>query len=213
MRARTFLCWTMFLLLPVSVMAAGLNTAMAHPYGASWLNGASVEHASAIFPGDLVQTNPGSILKIDASGSTLTVLSDSLVKFEGNSAAIERGSAKLQTSTSMSAHAGIVTVTPASSAPTEFQMINTSGAVQVVALKGDLRITNGSQTTTLSQGQQATQTASTMDQKMEGVGTAMIRQKAPAFTVEAAKASGIQPDVRGVEGATTKKGKGSPKLP
>lgn len=186
---------------------------MAHPYGASWLNGTAVDHASVIFPGDLIQTNPGSILKIDAAGSALTVLSDSLVKFDGDSVTVERGSVKLATSTSMSTRAGIVTVTPASSAPTEFQVLNTSGTVQVVALKGDLRITNGSQTTTLSQGQQATQTASSLDQKMEGVGTAMVRQKAPALTVEAAKGSGLQPDVRGVEGATTKKGKGSPKLP
>ena len=202
MRTRIFLCWTMILLLPVSVMAAGLSTAMAHSYGASWLNGAAIEHASAIFPGDLVQTNSGSILKIDASGSTVTVLSDSLVKFEGDSAAIEHGSAKLKTSNNMSARAGIVTVPPASSALTEFQVTRGDGTVQVIALKGDLHISNGAQTTTLSQGQQATQTIATLGQK--GVGTVIAGQKL-AFSIGAATAAGAVPAIRVVE-AVQKKG-------
>ena len=108
---------------------------------------------------------------------------------------------------------GTVTVTPASSALTEFQVIRGDGAVQVVALKGDLHISNGAQTTTLSQGQQATQTASNLDQKMEGVGTSMARQKGPAFSIGAAKVAGSEPELRIVENTATKKGKGSPKLP
>jgi hypothetical protein len=89
MRPRTRLLCTAILLLPASLIAAGLNPAMVHSYGTSWLNGTSVDHASAIFPGDLIQTNPGSTLKIDASGSSVTVLSDSLVKFEGDAAVVE----------------------------------------------------------------------------------------------------------------------------
>ncbi len=213
MRTRILVVWTL-ILLPVSLLAAGLNPAMVHSYGASWLNGASVEHASAIFPGDLVQTNPGAILKIDASGSTVTVLSDSLVKFEGDAAAVEHGSAQLSTSTSMSARAGSVTVTPLSSALTEYQVIRSNGSVQVVALKGDVRISNGSQTATLAQGQQATQTSS-LDSRAaaQGMETAMSRQKPPAFSITSTKASGVEPDVRAVGESSTKKGKGSPKLP
>lgn len=210
MRVRTFLFWTTILLLPVSVMAAGLSTAMAHPYGASWLNGAPVDHALAIFPGDLVQTDPGSILKIDASGSSVTVLSDSLVKFDGDSAAIEHGSAKLKTSNNMSAHAGIVTVTPVASELTEFQVMRTEQTVQVVAIKGDLHISNGSQSTTLSQGQQATQTAATADPKIKSVGTAIAGGKAIGFSIGAAAASGTASAVRVVEASAKK---GSVKLP
>ncbi len=200
----------MILLLPVSVMAAGLSTAMAHPYGASWLNGTAVEHASAIFPGDLVQTNPGSILKIDTSGSSVTVLSDSLVKFDGDSAAIEHGTAQLKTSTNMSAHAGTVTVTPASSKLTEFQVMRTEQTVQVVAIKGDLHISNGSQSTTLAQGQQATQTASNLDPKIKGVGTAIAGGKTLAFSIGAATASGTASAIRVIE---VHPAKGSVKLP
>jgi hypothetical protein len=214
MRPPIWLLCTVILLLPASLIAAGLSPAMVHSYGASWLNGATVDHASAVFPGDLLQTNTGATLKIDAPGSTVTVLSDSVVKFEGDAAAIEHGSAQLQTSTSMSARAGQVTVTPVSSALTEFQVIRANGSVQVVALTGNLRISNGSQTATLAQGQQATQT-STLDSKVaaQGMETAMSRQKPPAFNITSAKAGAVEPDVRAVEQSSTKKGKGSPKLP
>jgi hypothetical protein len=57
----------------------------------------------------------------------------------------------------MFARAGIVTAIPVSSAPTEFELTDVNGAVQIVALKGDLQISDGSQTMTLRQGQQATQ--------------------------------------------------------
>jgi hypothetical protein len=203
MNLRAFLCWTMIALLPASAVAAA-GAAMAHPYGAAWLNGVSVEHASTIFPGDLVQTNPGSVLKIEAIGSSVTVLSDSLITFDGDSAAIKRGSAKLKTSSSMSAHAGIVTVRPASSELTEFQVTRATDTVQIVALKGDLHISNGTETTTLAQGQQATQTISGQDQKIAGVGAAVGGSKAASFAIGAATASATAVPVRVIEAAGKK---------
>jgi hypothetical protein len=200
----------MIFVVPVSLLAAGLNTAMAHPYGASWLNGASVEHASAIFPGDTVQTDPGAILKIDASGSTVTVLSDSLVKFEGDFASVERGSAKLKTSNSMSAHAGIVTVTPVSSTPTEYQVASAEGIVKVTAIKGSLNLNNGAETTTLKQGQEATQTGASLNPNIKRAGAAVIGGKALAFSIAAATATGTVPVVTAVEASGKK---GSVKLP
>ncbi len=133
---------------------------MARAYGAAWLNGVAVEQSSAIFPGDLVQTSPSSALKIRSTGSSVTVLPDSLVNFEGGGVGVGHGGVKLATSKSMFARAGIVTATPASSAWTEFELTDVDGTVQIVAIKGDLQISDGSQTTTLSQGQQATQTVS-----------------------------------------------------
>ncbi|MFZ1133184.1 MAG: hypothetical protein WCA97_09095 [Terriglobales bacterium] len=150
-------CWMMIALVPVSLLAAGAGVGMLHPYGTAWLNGAAVSKSSTVFPGDLVQTNSGSALNIRSAGSSVTVLSDSLVKFEGDAVSVEHGTVKLATSKSMFAHAGMVTAAPASAAWTEFEFTEANGTVQIVALKGDLKISNGSQSTILSQGQQATQ--------------------------------------------------------
>ncbi len=149
-------CWAMLALVPASLVAAGAGVGMAHPYGTAYLNGVAVDRTSTIFPGDLVQTSATSAMKISASGSSVTVLSGSLVKFEGGAVAVEHGGVKLVTGKSMAAHAGSVTVTPASNARTEYQMTDVNGKVQIVALKGDLQISNGSTTTVLPEGQQAT---------------------------------------------------------
>jgi hypothetical protein len=54
-------------------------------------------------------------------------------------------------------HDGEITVVPASNAWTEFEVKEVSdGTVQVMAHKGDLNVSDGSNTSTLAQGQQAT---------------------------------------------------------
>jgi hypothetical protein len=154
---RDVLCWMVIVFVPASLMAADSGVAMVRPYGTVWLNGNAVEQSSVIFAGDLAQTSSGSALKITSSGSSVTVLPGSLVKFEGGAVWVEHGGVSLVTSQGMFARAGGVTATPASSARTQFELTDANGTVQIVAIKGDLQISNGSRTTTLSQGQQATQ--------------------------------------------------------
>jgi hypothetical protein len=154
---RNAICWMMLAFVPASLMAVDSGMALARPYGTTWLNGAAVQQSSAVFPGDLIQTNSGSSMKIQSSGSSVVVLANSLVKFEGGAVSVEHGSVKLATSKSMSAHAGVVTVAPASNTWTEFALTDLGGTVQIVALRGDLQISNGSETRVLAQGQQATQ--------------------------------------------------------
>ncbi len=55
---------------------------MLYGRGAVWLNGKPLPRSSAVFPGDLIQTQPESLATLDASGSGVIVLPDSLVKFE-----------------------------------------------------------------------------------------------------------------------------------
>lgn len=154
---RDVLCWMVIVFMPGALVAADSGAGMVRAYGTAWLNGTAVEQSSAIFPGDLVQTNSSSAVKITSSGSSVTVLPESLVKFDGGAVSVDHGGVKLVTSKGMFARAGAVTVAPASSAWTQFEMTDVGGTVQIVALKGDLQISNGSRTTTLSQGQQATQ--------------------------------------------------------
>ena len=112
---------------------------------------------SAVFPGDLVQTRSDSVASINASGSNVVVLADSLVKFEGPAVALEHGTLRVATSRGLSTHTGDVTVTPASNGWTEFEVKQLSDdAVQIVAQKGDVTVSDGSTTSTLSQGQQTT---------------------------------------------------------
>jgi len=169
-RLRLVLCWVTIATVPMSVWAADTDSAMLYTKGATWLNGGSVPKSSAIFPGDLVQTRSDSIANINAVGSNVMILADSLVKFEGQDVALEHGSVTVATSRELSAKVGEITVAPASDRWTEFQVIDTNGTVQIVAQKGDVSVSDQSGTTTVSQGQQTTRSESQHKRRNKGGG-------------------------------------------
>jgi hypothetical protein len=64
---------------------------MLYTNGTAWLNGSAVPKTGAVFSGDLLQTQADSTANIQAPGSTVMVLADSLVKFQGPTVEIEHG--------------------------------------------------------------------------------------------------------------------------
>ena len=154
---RAVACWILIAVVPLSLWAADSSPAMLYAQGTAWINGSTVPRTSAVFPGDLVQTRADSVASINASGSNVVVLADSLVKFEGPAVALEHGSLTVATSKGLSTRAGEITVVPASNGWTEFEVKQGSdGTVQIVAQKGNVNVSDGSGSSTLSQGQQTT---------------------------------------------------------
>jgi hypothetical protein len=153
---RRMVCGMTIALVPASMWATDPGPAMLYAKGAAWINGSAVPRTSAVFPGDLVQTRSDSMANINASGSNVVVLADSLVKFDGSAVSLEHGGMTVATSNGMSARSGEVTVVPASTGWTEFEIKQGSdGTVQVVAQKGDVNVSDGAGTSTVPQGQQA----------------------------------------------------------
>jgi len=146
----------LLLAFPVSLFAADSDAAMLYTHGAAWLNGAHVPASSAIFSGDLLQTRSDSGANINAAGSSITILGDSLVQFEGASLKLEHGEVAVSTSKGVATLAGEVRVSPVSNSWTEFNVTDVDGTVRIAARKGDLSVTDGSGTVTLAQGQETT---------------------------------------------------------
>ena len=145
----------LLILLPASLLAADSTAAMLYTRGTAWVNGAHVPRASsAIFSGDMLQTRSDSVANINSAGSSITVLSDSLVQFEGSGVKIEHGTVAVSTSKGVATTAGDVKVSPASDAWTEFNVSDVDGTVRIAARKGDLTIFDGKDTFTLAQGQE-----------------------------------------------------------
>jgi hypothetical protein len=144
--------------LPASMFAADTNAAMLYTNGTAWVNGTHVPRfSSAIFSGDLLQTRSDSVANITLTGSSITVLADSLVQFEGSSLNIEHGGLTVSTSKGVATTAGEVKVQPASSSWTEFNVTDVDGTVRIAARKGDLLISDDSGGSfTLPQGQETT---------------------------------------------------------
>jgi hypothetical protein len=164
-KLRHGLCWGLIVGFPAMLFAADAVPAMLYAKGEAWINGTTVPKSSAIFPGDLIQTRADSLVNINATGSRILVLADSVTKYQGNEVSLEHGTLTVVTSTEMETRAGDVKVRPVSKDWAEFAVTHVDGTVQIVAKKGDLAIDDGQQTSTLSQGQQTTRDDSPDQQK------------------------------------------------
>ncbi len=154
---RKMVSCVLLVLFPAALFAADSNAAMLYTNGPAWVNGAHVPRASsAIFTGDLLQTRSDSVANINEPGSSITVLSSSLVQFQGSSVRIEHGAVTVSTSRGVGTTAGDVKVLPASNSWTEFNVVNVDGTVKIAARKGDLTIDDGNGIVTLAQGQETT---------------------------------------------------------
>jgi hypothetical protein len=167
---RNILCWVMLAAFPLSLFAADSGAAMLYAKGTAWLNGGTVPSSAAVFPGDLVQTKADSVADINAAGSSVMILPDSVVTFEGDSVAIDHGAVSVTTAKGLSTRAENLTVTPVSGGSARFDVNDVNGRVEIVARKGNVSISDGSETTTLSEGQQTTREAPTKRAKRRAGG-------------------------------------------
>ena len=150
----------MVMIFPAALFAAEQPAAMLYSHGAALLNGNSIARSAAIFSGDLVQTQADSVANINAPGSSVLVLNESLVQYEGSTLKLEHGGVTISTSKLLATRAGDVTVAPSASVWTEFEVRDVDGRVQIAARAGDLTISDATGTTILAQGQQTTREAS-----------------------------------------------------
>ena len=150
------LSWVMVMIFPAVLLAADQPAAMLYSHGTALLNGNSIARSSALFSGDLIQTNTDSVANINATGSSVLVLNESLVQYEGSSIRLEHGGVAISTSKLLATRAGGVKVSPIATVWTEFEVRDVDGKVQIAARKGDLTISDNTGTTTLAQGQETT---------------------------------------------------------
>ncbi len=146
----------MVVVFPVALFGADQPGAMLYSHGTALVNGNSIAKSSALFSGDLVQTNSDSVANINATGSSVMVLNESLVQYEGTALRLEHGGVTVSTSRLLTTRAGEVVVTPVSNVWTEFEVRDVDGRVQIAARKGNLTISDATGTTTLAEGQQTT---------------------------------------------------------
>jgi ferric-dicitrate binding protein FerR (iron transport regulator) len=161
------MCCLLAILFPAQTMLAGETaSAMLYTNGAAWLNGSAVPKSAAVFLGDMLQTQPDSTARIQANGSSVLVLADSLVKYDGPAVEIEHGAVRVTTSRGMAARAGDVTVKPVGNSWTEFQVADVDGRMEIAANKGDVTVQDDKgTTTTVTQGQQTTRDDTTDPEK------------------------------------------------
>ena len=133
---KTLSC-VMVMIFPAALFAADQPAAMLYSHGTALLNGNSIARSSALFSGDLIQTNTDSVANINATGSSVLVLNESLVQYEGSSIRLEHGGVAISTSKLLATHAGGVKVSSVATVWTEFEVRDVDGKVQIAARKGE----------------------------------------------------------------------------
>ncbi|HST09915.1 MAG TPA: hypothetical protein VLL05_06045 [Terriglobales bacterium] len=109
MRTLTFrgvLSWLLIIVIASPAWAADSAAAMLYTNGTAWINGGTIPKSSAIFAGDLVQTKSNSVANIKSGGTSVLVLSHSLIQYQGSAVKLEHGSLNVATSKSMAAQVG-----------------------------------------------------------------------------------------------------------
>ncbi|MGE5081410.1 MAG: hypothetical protein ACM3ND_00720 [Acidobacteriota bacterium] len=128
---------------------------------------------------------------ISATGSSVIVLNDSLVQFEGSRVKLEHGGVTVSTSKLMSARAGLITVLPASTGLTEFEVRDVDGTVHITARKGDLTVSDAKGATLLAQGQQTTRDEGTSQDDSQAQTSSKKKRKKPVAGTSPGASGGI----------------------
>ncbi|MGE0405591.1 MAG: hypothetical protein AB7O65_04760, partial [Candidatus Korobacteraceae bacterium] len=118
------------------------------------LNGTSGPRASAVVPGDRIQTSDAASVSITSTGSNVLVGPNSSVVYQEGAIQFADGSAVVSTSSSMAAQVLGVRVSP-SKASGSYRISRDGDKVTIAALKGSLVLSDGAETRTVSEGSAA----------------------------------------------------------
>lgn len=141
LRARNFIGWVVIAFWPLSSLAADANAAVLRSKGGVWVNDAEAVDSTPVFPGDRIEAKPGFVAELDAEGSSVLIQSESILKFQGTFIELEHGNISVGTSASLGVHVNCLQVEPLSSERTEYNVKDTTGSVEVMAVKGDVKFT------------------------------------------------------------------------
>jgi ribosomal 50S subunit-recycling heat shock protein len=116
------------------------GAAILHSQGAVWINGYEAHDSSAVFPGDLLETKPGSAASLSLDGSTVLIQPESVAKLQTNLLELDHGSVSVGTSKSFKVRVHCITVVPVLNEWTQYEVNNLNGSVQVAAHKNDVNV-------------------------------------------------------------------------
>ncbi len=136
---RGIICWLLVALTPASLTAADAG-AVLYGKGTVLRNGTEIQDSSALFAGDLIETKADSMANLNSLGTSVVILPNSLVEFQAQSLSLEHGSVSVATSHGISVRVGCMTIVPATSAWTQFEVTDVNGTVHVAAKKNDVRL-------------------------------------------------------------------------
>jgi hypothetical protein len=137
---------------PAATMSAETHAAMLYATNTVMLNGVGAERSSAVFAGDSIQTPANGAVRLTAEGSTVMVGPSTTVVYEGDAVRLGSGSTMVTTDKGMKTQVQRLQIAPAAQARTSYRVVRGGGQVMVAALHGSVKISDGSSSKTVAEG-------------------------------------------------------------
>jgi ferric-dicitrate binding protein FerR (iron transport regulator) len=180
------------LLLVVSSVAFAADTAVVYGSGAVYLNGAQVNSSGAVMVGDVVQTKDTGVAQLTTVGSSVSMQSNTIVRVRERGLALDRGTVTMATGKAAAVFARDFKISPASTAWTQFDVIRSSGNIQILARKSNVTVSCGTGTPiVLKEGQQLSRDDAADCGLGQKQGGAPAAAKGPALASPTAEKAGM----------------------
>ena len=129
-------------ILQVSTLADDLAAAMLRSNGQGvFVNGSPAPASTAIFDGDFIETQKQALARIEATGSSVNIDPETILRFQAQEVFLDHGSLSVFTGKGLRVRVGCVTVTPVDPAvETTYEVFDREGKVTVHATKSDVYI-------------------------------------------------------------------------
>lgn len=139
---RHFVCVCVALVFPASLWAQDSVAAILQSNGVDvFVNHNTVPASTALFVNDLVETHKNAAARIEVTGSTADINSETMVEFDGGELALDHGSLSVHTSRGLKVRIGCLTVTPVNANDwTQYEVMDTDGKVAIHATQNDVYI-------------------------------------------------------------------------
>jgi hypothetical protein len=135
--------WMLVFFVPSAALGADTPAGVIYGNGTVYVNGEQLTNSSAVMVGDVVQTKEAGVAQLNAVGSSMMLQSNTIVRFRDGGLALDRGTVTMATGKGSTVFARDFKISPVSTSWTQFDVIRTSGVIQIFARKGDLSVSCG----------------------------------------------------------------------
>jgi len=111
--------------------------------GSIYVNGQQMTVSTAVMPGDVIQTKDAGVANLVESGSGVFLQANTIVRMQNGGLSLDRGTVSIATGKAALVLARDFKIAPTSTSWTQYDVIRSTGSIQVLARKNSITVSCG----------------------------------------------------------------------